>query len=243
MLRAGDLFAFFPQRRPAAAAQEVIVYPSLVPLKPLAIPRRDLFGLPGGDSPVKDPIYLLGTRDYQHGSPAKHIHWKATARHHRLQEKLFEPSAQEKVLLVVDCTPFAAPGAREAFEALLSTVASAAVQLFARGCAVGLAANGRMTGPVSPVLSVSRAPQQLTALLERLARLKPEPARGLIDQLRLTPSWPGGISCLYFSRERDEILQQVSDYFAQRRIPLRFCDQGLTLGADTAAVGAAGGDQ
>ncbi|MCL2669481.1 MAG: DUF58 domain-containing protein, partial [Syntrophaceae bacterium] len=237
-IQTGDLFGFFPQIREVCGANEVIVYPRLVAIKPLAVPRRDLFGLPGGKNPVKDPVYLLGTRDYQHGRPAKHIHWKATARHHRLQEKLFEPSAQEKILLVLDCSLFSGPEGVEAFETLLSLVASSAVQLAGRGCAVGLATNGRMTGQGSPFLSVSRSPGQLIALLELLARLQREPVRDMLSQLRLHPQWPAGISGLYFSRKPDEMLQLVTGFFAQRRIPLRFYNQNQ----DNRLVGSANGN-
>ncbi|MBW1691959.1 MAG: DUF58 domain-containing protein, partial [Deltaproteobacteria bacterium] len=49
---------------------------------------------------------MLGTRDYQNWRPARHIHWKASASHNRLQEKVFEPSEQEKVLLAVEVSQF-----------------------------------------------------------------------------------------------------------------------------------------
>ncbi|MEJ2431583.1 MAG: DUF58 domain-containing protein [Deltaproteobacteria bacterium] len=83
-MEVGDLFGFFPREKKIAGNIDVIVYPRLVPLKPLSLPSRDFFGLPGAKSPVQDPIYILGTRDYQHGRPARHIHWKASARQNRL---------------------------------------------------------------------------------------------------------------------------------------------------------------
>ena len=201
---------------------EVVVYPRLVPLKSLTAPRRDFFGSPGAESPVEDPVYILGTRDYQHGRPAKYIHWKATARHHKLQEKIFEPSAQEKMLLVVDVGQFSRHGAEEAFERMLETVASVAVRLAERGCAVGLITNGRMTGEGSSIVSVTRNPRQMTILLEALARVRMEPARGLIDTFRLHLRVPWGISCLYFALEKDETAQMAREYFTQRRVPFLF---------------------
>jgi len=139
-----------------------------------------------------------------------------------LQEKIFEPSAQEKILLVVDVGPYAQHGAEEAFERMLETVASAAVRLAERGCAVGLVTNGRMTGKGSSVVSVTRNPHQLTTLLEALARVRMEPARGLIDTFRLHLRVPWGISCLYFSLEKDGTARMAREYFTQRRIPFRF---------------------
>jgi uncharacterized protein (DUF58 family) len=105
-LGSADLPGFFPGEREVGARVEVIVYPMLVPLDTLDLPKRDFFGASGGRSPVKDPLFMLGTTDYVPGRPARHIHWKASARHHRLQEKLFESSHQEKALIVVDVKGF-----------------------------------------------------------------------------------------------------------------------------------------
>jgi uncharacterized protein (DUF58 family) len=221
-ITSGDLFGFFPKEKEMAETIEVVVYPRLVPLKSLTATRRDFFGIPGAASPLEDPVYILGTRDYQHGRPAKYIHWKATARHHKLQEKIFEPSAQEKMLLVVDVCQFARYGAEEAFERMLETVASVAVRLAERGCAVGLVTNGRMTGEGSSIVSVTRNPRQLTVLLETLARVQMEPARGLVETFRLHLRVPWGVSCLYFALEKDEAARMAKEYFTQRRIPFRF---------------------
>ncbi len=238
-ITSGDLFGFFPKGKEMAETIAVVVYPRLVPLKPPTAPRRDFFGIPGAESPVQDPVYILGTRDYRHGRPAKYIHWKATARHHKLQEKIFEPSAQEKILLVVDVGPFAQRGADEAFERLLETAASAAVRLAERGCAVGLITNGRMAGDGSAVVSVTRNPRQLTALLEVLARVQMEPARDLVETFRLHLGLPRGISCLYFSLEKDEAARMVQEYVTQRRIPFLFvAGRSSSASAETGLSGA-----
>jgi uncharacterized protein (DUF58 family) len=216
----GDLFGFFPRVRETAEILEVIVYPRLVPLRSFPLPRRDFFGIPGAESPVQDPVYILGTREYQHGRPAKYIHWKATARHHRLQEKIFEPTAQEKILLVVDVGEFVQQKAEAEFEHALETVASVAVWLDEQGCAVGLVTNGLMTGGGPPIVPVTRNPQQLTCLLEALARLQMEPAQGLIDMIRLHVSLPWGLSCLYFTLTEESGARAAREYFTHRRTPM-----------------------
>jgi uncharacterized protein (DUF58 family) len=237
-MTSGDLFGFFPREKTLAEAIEVVVYPRLVPIGRLSLPRRDFFGIPGAESPVDDPVYILGTRDYQHGRPAKYIHWKATARHHKLQEKIFEPSAQEKILLVVDVGPLAGNRAEEAFERMLETAASAAVRLSERGCAVGLVTNGRMTGEASPVVPVTRNPRQMSLLLEALARVRMEPARELIEVLRLQLRIPWGVSCLYFGLEKDETARAAREYFQRRRVPfLYYADLPLTDSAKKRSPG------
>ena len=162
---------------------QIIVYPRLVPLKPFSLPRRDFFGIPGARSPVQDPVYILGTRDYQHGQPAKYIHWKASARHDRLQEKVLESTQQEKVLLVVDADPFAKHNAEEEFERTLEIVASLAARLDRKGHAVGLVTNCSVVGRRSAIVPMARNHQQLPTLLEVLARVQMKSQGPIIDML------------------------------------------------------------
>ena len=221
-ITSSDLLGFFPKEKETTETIEVIVYPRLVPLRSVALPKRDFFGIPGAESPVQDPIYILGTRDYQQGRPAKYIHWKATARHHKLQEKIFEPSEQEKVLLAIDVRQFAQRGAEKEFEGALEVAASVAVLLDQRGCSVGLVTNGAVKGGGPPILPVARNAQQLVALLEVLARLQMEPAMDLIGMMRLHTGLSWGISCLYFVHEEDGAVQAAKEFFVRRRIPVQF---------------------
>jgi uncharacterized protein (DUF58 family) len=214
----GDLFGFFLKERERGEAIEAVVYPRLVPLGPLSLPRRDFFGVPGGESPVDDPVYILGTTDYQNGRPAKYIHWKASARHHRLQEKVFESTEQEKILLVVDVDQFVKAEAEGKFEDTLEVVASITVRLDRQGCAVGLLTNG-VTRGISPVVSISRSPQQLSDILEALARLKMEPGEALISMLRKVEI-PWGTSCLYFTLKEDASADVVRAHFKRRKTPV-----------------------
>ena len=217
-IASGDLFGFFHQERETGKMLEAIVYPKLVPLGLFSVPRRDFFGTPGGESPVDDPVYILGTTDYQNGRPAKYIHWKASARHNRLQEKVFESTEQEKILLVIDVDQFVNTQAEDAFEGILEVVASVAVRLDNQGCALGLFTNG-VTRDFSPVVSISRSPQQLSDILEALARLKMEQRKALIDMLRAYEI-PWGTSCFYFTLKDDPAADVVKAHFRRRKTPV-----------------------
>ena len=197
-MRSGDLLGFYAASQPDGAHAEVLVYPRIRSLARPVLPRRDFFGIPGADSPVRDPVYILGTRDYQPGRPAKHIHWKASARHHRLQEKLFEPSEQEKVLLAVTVEGFA-QAEDETFERTLEACASLAVRLDRAGVALGAAVDGVLVGEAAALVPVGRGSRQLPAILELLARLTPTPAAPLLDVLGETLPW--GLTCVCFSLE------------------------------------------
>lgn len=219
---AGDLFAFFSREKREEEFHPIIVYPRLVPLKSFPLPRRDFFGVPGAKSPVQDPIYLLGTRNYQHGQPSKYIHWKASARHHRLQEKVFEPTEQEKVLLVVDVDQFATRKAEAEFEQVLEIVASLALRMDKRGYALGLVTNGAIWGRGQAIVPVSRNRQQLPAILEVLARLQMESKGDLLDILRRGLEVHWGMSCVHFCYEEDGTHVAAEQYFKHRKTPVLF---------------------
>jgi uncharacterized protein (DUF58 family) len=220
-VKVGDLFGFFLRERKEQEDLHVIVYPRLVPLKPISLPRRDFFGVPGAKSPVQDPIYILGTRDYQQWRPARYIHWKASARHNRLQEKIFEPSEQLKVLLVVDVDQFKQNNASKDFEHILEAVASLAVQFDQRGYAVGFVTNGVVDGGPT-ILPIVRNPQQLPSILEVLARLKMKIKGDLLDTLHRGLHLTWGVSCVHFSYEEDMTALTAEGYFSYRKIPMVF---------------------
>ncbi|MBW2438388.1 MAG: DUF58 domain-containing protein [Deltaproteobacteria bacterium] len=220
-MKVGDIFGFFPREKRATGDIQVIVYPKLVPLKPFSPPIRDFYGVPGGKSPVQDPIYILGTRDYQHGRPARHIHWKASARHNRLQEKVFEPSEQGKVLLAVEVSQFGNANASESFEHTLEVVGSLAIHYHQRGFALGFVTNGVVKG--GPLfLSMGRSPQKLSSVLEILARLKMRTNGSLTDIMHRALELPWGVSCVHFAYEQDQGTRATAQYFSYRRIPMIF---------------------
>jgi uncharacterized protein (DUF58 family) len=219
-IRSGDLFGFFSKaHKEETESVQVIVYPRVVPLKPYFPLKKDFFGIPGAKSPVQDPIYVLGTRDYQGRQPARHIHWKASARHNRLQEKVFEPSSQEKILLLVDVVSFARHDAVHDFEQTLEAVASMAVQCDQRRIALGLLTNGEVQGGRS-YLSVSRGPNQLPAILEVLARVVMRANRSLTQALYGGTSLDWGVSGVCFFYQIDQDVYELEDYFLNRKMPI-----------------------
>ena len=217
----GDILGFFPRELARRGdGLEIIVYPRLVPIRPSPLPRRGLYGIPGAKSPVQDPLYILGTRDYQGFSPARYIHWKASARQDRLQEKLFEPSEQEKVLLILEVEQFQKSKAREDFERTIEGVASLAVDLVQRGYAVGFVTDGIAQGDVQTILPLSRSPQNLTALLEILARLQMRNREDILVVLRSEAPITWGMSCVRFSFEQTAESLFLEEYFSEKKIPM-----------------------
>ena len=217
-LIAGDLLGFFPREK-SMESRDILVFPRIVPLKPLPLSRRELFGVPGARSPVQDPVYMLGTRDYQHSKPARFIHWKASARHDRLQEKIFEPSEQVKVLIVFDVEGFFENNAEDAFERSLEIAASLALRCDRMGNAFGLITNGKTRGGGPHLLPVAKNSRQLPALLEILARLTMAPRSGLGDVLSRDVALPWGLSAVILAREVNRAILSVGENMRRRKIP------------------------
>jgi len=189
-LETGDLLGLHRNRRHISIPGELIIYPRLGKLMPLHIPFQEYFGIHASKGPVEDPAWYAGTRDYSGNRPARNIHWKASARLSKLQEKLYEPTSHRKVLLVLDTSGFPRPGELQAgklpasdlppeadgsgvlFEDLISTAATLASVLMETGASFGLVTNAALSGGRPPVLPIGRGPEQLGTLLEMLARVE-----------------------------------------------------------------------
>jgi uncharacterized protein (DUF58 family) len=221
-IRGGDLFGFFFKHQSMQDCFEVIVYPKIVNIRSLTVPKREFFGIPGTKSPVEDPVFVFGTRDYQPGRPARRIHWKASARHNRLQEKLCEPAEQEKVLLILDVDGFDNKGTEEDFERTLEVIASLVLQMDRRHIAVGFATNGSIFGNKSRVIPISRNSFQMAAILETLARATIKntgPATNIIAKGYRIP-W--GVSCIYFARNLSKQTRAADTFMKHRNTPIQF---------------------
>jgi len=205
----GDFFGFFPKIKTITSDVDIIVYPRSIPLKPFPILKRAMFGKPATASPVQDPIYVLGTRDYQGFSPSRSIHWKASARHNRLQEKIFESTEQEKVLLILEADTFYQNEHIELFEKTIETIASLSIILDSMHYAVGFLTNCAIIGAGPNYVAVKRGAGHLPNLLETLARIYVESYVKMKPLLEQKHYFPSGVSCLYFSCKRGKNIESL----------------------------------
>jgi len=222
MLSVGDLFGFSFRRQAAKDQFEVIVYPRVVNVRPIAVPKRDFYGTPGAKNPVEDPVFVFGTRDYQPGRPARGIHWKASARHNRLQEKLCEHAEQEKILFLLDVDGFEDEQAGEDFEKSLEVIASLVLQMDRRGIAVGFVTNGNILGGRPRIIPISRNSLQVAAILETLARVQAKKAGLVTDILSKGYRISWGVSSIYFVWNRSSQTRAVGAFMKHRNIPVQF---------------------
>ena len=167
---AGDLLGLNIRSRNVPSEKELVVFPRMLDLVYPDIPFQEYFGIHASKGLVEDPAWYAGTRDYSGNRPSKNIHWKASARLGKMQEKLFEPTSHRKVFFIFDIRGFSRSGDGEGFERGLEIVASLAGRLMETGASFGFASNARMIGGRSALLPVGRGPAHLGQLLEMLAR-------------------------------------------------------------------------
>ena len=204
-----DVFGFFKTEKPHPQQLEIIVYPRITALKPVSLPKRDLFGTPGSQSPVKDPVYIIGTQDYQPSRPARHIHWKASARQLKLQEKVFEPSEQGQIMLVLDVASFQESQAEDEFERTLEVIAALILRLDQMHLAIGFLTNGTLKGSSQTSIPMRRGSHQLAGILEMLGRLQMTYRNKLKPLLRHAGTTQRGATWAYFCYQQDKACRDV----------------------------------
>ncbi len=182
-----DPFGLFRSSSRIPGEQEILVVPRIRPIRPVPQPVSETLGDRPAAGPIGDPAFFAGVREYDPGRPSRHIHWKASARHGALLEKLFEPTAREGILLLLDAAGFADAGDEQEFELALSAAASIAFSLHRRGIAVGLAADVRRVGAGGRsgdgLLVIAPDTGPPGRIFEALARMVPERS-GDWDRLR-----------------------------------------------------------
>jgi uncharacterized protein (DUF58 family) len=231
-LGSSDPFGFFHKKKKLGKPVQVLVYPRLVPVKTIFPPKQDWFDTPGANSPIKDPVYILGTQDYQPSRPSRHIHWKASARHFRLQEKVFEPSESGKILVALDVGSFEKASAKDAFERTLEVIASLSIKLDASGQAVGLMTNGMMKGAGTSTVIPARNAHQLPAILEALARLQMKRHSPMAHAIRGAPFKQRAVSCLIFSYSYGKDIVESKNLLQKRRVPVTMFVSHFPLAPD-----------
>lgn len=173
--QSGDPFGLFRSDAMFAADASLLVYPRLFSLADLGLPARDPLGLMRASALLRDPLRVVGVRDYTPSDPLKDVHWAATARTGTLQTRVYEPTTSHVLALVLDLDTFEFyfqgidP---DLVEHLISVTATLAQHTIGTGHAVGLYVNGAPVEDEHLVrLPPGRSPHQLAQIMETLARL------------------------------------------------------------------------
>lgn len=176
-VQSGDVFGLFRRSEEVGTRQTLIVYPRYVPVEQLGIVARQPFGdSKAAQNLATDPLRLRTIREYTAGDNPRHIHWKASARRGALQTKLFEPAATPQLYIFCNQDTFAKVWEGldpPALELTITVAASIANFGLEEGYMVGLRVNAFAPYSDTQVkINPSRNPNQLTRILESLARIK-----------------------------------------------------------------------
>lgn len=234
-LEASDAFGLHLRELDLPAQTKLVVYPEVVAIPDLRLAARR----PIGDSRaarqlITDPSRTVGVRDYQRDDPFKAIHWGATARRGELQTRVYEPTTDLSVAIMLDLDTFEHywEGIRyDLIEYMISAAAAVATQATDTGLSVGLYCNGSPTDSGQIIrIPPSRSPTQLATMLDALGRLSPYsvvPFAGLITRLGPTLDW--GTTIVLISAVPSEMNQIALLRLGRgRRIVWLYAGEGAT---------------
>jgi uncharacterized protein (DUF58 family) len=166
-LESGDLFGLFRSQERQEKQEWLIVYPKVLPLAELGLPAKNPFGEIKAQKRIfEDPSRTIGVRDYQPQDGLRRIHWKATARHQRLQAKDYEPATSIKLIVFLNVATLRRHWMGvipELLEKAVSVTASIASYGIAQRWPVGVIANGALPRSDQPGAASLRSAHQGTA--------------------------------------------------------------------------------
>jgi uncharacterized protein (DUF58 family) len=184
--QAGDFLGVARQHGGDNTQHELLVLPKIFKLDLGALASRQLLGRQAAQNHLPDPLRKLGAREYRSGDPLRTIDWRATARRSSLMVREIEPSSSPALQIILSFRIHAHSAdwvEPDELEFAISLAASIAAYASARGMAVGLSGNGLAQGkPLA--LPASRAPQQLSRVLELLAHAASRPTGPLAALLQ-----------------------------------------------------------
>ncbi len=161
-LRSSDPFGWLECEVTVPATERLLIYPLIAPLETLGLSSIHPFGdYASRHRLLEDPLQITGVRDYRQGDDLRRIHWKATAHTGTLQSKVYEPSSQRRLLVLLDAWNYSDiwKGPDLDIQELSITVA-ASITLWSldEGYIVGLLTNSAVTTPPEESIKVVSLP-------------------------------------------------------------------------------------
>ncbi|MDX9959523.1 MAG: DUF58 domain-containing protein [Spirochaetia bacterium] len=183
-LTAGDVLGVYRREKLLPFRKTIVVFPRLVPIIMPELPFLEYFGIHPSKGIIEDPAWYEGTREYSGDKPARHIHWKVSARLNQLHEKIFQPTSHRKIYIILDGEAFSFAKDHTGFETAVELAASLASAYAETGASIALATDRRVRNYPSS-LDLGRGPEQLGRVLELLARCEAGPGRkGFLSPVR-----------------------------------------------------------
>lgn len=179
-ITSGDMLGLYPRSESKHILDHLIVYPRLYLVKQLDIASRYPVGEIRAERYIfRDPMRTISVRDYTSQDSLRFIHWKASARHQKLEVKVFEPTTTLKVSLFLALDSFMEDGkmGEDNLELGISAAASIAKYVIDNRNQAGLHVNSHFIdyGDNITVLPGSDMPK-LIQILEALAKVSDFPS-------------------------------------------------------------------
>ncbi len=220
-IRGGDIFGFsFRNKKISRDPIEITVYPAV---RETGIPPflfSDYSGTHKGRGAVPDRLLIQGVRDYQNGSSIRNIHWKSSAKYSRLQEKVFDPSEKEKILIIFDVNNYGKNSLL--FEAALETAASLVLMPEMRKKSLGMLTNGEVFNNRSGFVPASGNSRQEMCILEILSGIIPAEGEDISRLLERGAFLSSGLSCIYFAFSISDDIYKTNRVLRKRKIPVTY---------------------
>jgi uncharacterized protein (DUF58 family) len=217
-MTSGDVFGLCPRVCSVPLEDAVIVYPRISSLAELGIPSHHPMGEARARRRIMgDPTRPMAIRDYFPGDSLRRIHWKASARHGKLQVMVHEPTTSPRASLFLVMDSFQAPHGldEETWELGISVAASLAHDFLGRNCPTGLFVNGLLADTRQPaVVPPGAGAGQEVLILETLAKLTPAisaPFQEFVERERGALAWGSTLAFVASrpSRSLDGLIDQL----------------------------------
>ncbi len=177
-LTAGDVTGIFTAVREQSETAGVVVWPRLLPREELPEPAVRQLGAWSRNRAMQDPFLTRGIRPYLPGDPVRDIHWPATARMGEAQVRVHDPSAQMRLLIVLngqlteDQWGDVSDSDQAPLEHAISMAATLCVLALRAGMPAGFACNLQSGGDGSAVSMPGLSPGREEELLTAMARIR-----------------------------------------------------------------------
>lgn len=187
-LSTGDGFGFFTRKARLPVEQRLIIYPHLYTASQLGLPAKNPFGERGSDQLLfEDPLRNAGIREWQPGDGMRRVHWKASAKYQRLLSRVYEPSEEPQIQIILNVATLERHWEgviEEQHERAVSVAGTLAMIATEHRLPVGLLANGYLLGSDQNIrLLPGRSRNQLMNILELLAAVTPYASQPVEDLL------------------------------------------------------------
>ena len=206
VVNSADPFGLFRLELDCPATDSLLIYPRVLQLPPLALPRGAASGVDRRRQSLMGVLPAASTREYQRGDSLRHIHWPSSAHRGELivKELELEPSGDVWIVLDLDAAVHTGQGDAGTLEYAIIVAASAAAALLdgPEQRAVGLlAVSGGATDTTAPDASTVD-----------VVRIPPQPSRAQLWRIMaaLAPVRPTDVTLA-------RLLHQNADTLGRRR--------------------------